>query len=315
MLNHGCVKIHTVEAPCFSSNGLYDLLDTICDKFNFDPAKITITTANPYERSDKYQIKHCRSVWIAPTIQQYLNQGYSQNDFAKKKNVTQNLFGSFNNRPTWYRLCLVKHLIKHSIPSVVSCNISWDEQSPNRVPFDELSVHVPQSEYFEIIDLVIKAGPINLLGGPIGKEQKQYKEFEKTLTSLMPLYNDFFIDLIGVTFTVGDTFYIDEKEVRPMLCLTPFIIYGPVGHLESLRGHGFKTFDNWWNESYDQYTGFDRVQKITQLIDSLKQKTHSELQAMYQDMLPTLEHNYNHLIKHYARYTHTNQQKSISQRR
>lgn len=300
MLTFGTATITTAEAPSFNSNGLYILLDEICDRFNFKHANITIITANPYEISDRYCIKYRNSVWITPTIEQYFLQGFSQKHFDNKKNLTQNLFGCFNNRPTWYRLCLVKHLIKNSISSIISCNTSWDENSPNCIPFDELATQVPTNEYFEVIEL-IKQCPIELPGGPINENQKHYQEFEKTLSSLMPLYNDFFIDLIGVTFTVGDTFYLDEKETRPILCFTPFIIYGTNGHLESMNGYGFETFGKWWDESYDQYSGFLRIQKIYQVIDYLSAKSQKELRQMYQDMLPTLRHNYNHLITNYAK--------------
>ena len=140
---------------------------------------------------------------------------------------------------------------------------------------------------------LIKQCPIELPCGPITREQKYYHEFEKTLTSLMPLYNDFFVDLIGVTFTVGDTFYLDEKEVRPILCMTPFIIYGTNGHLESMRGTGFKTFNQWWDESYDDVE--DPVQRLSAIGDVMAWICgHSleQLQAMLISMQPVLEHNY-----------------------
>jgi len=300
MLSNGKVLIKTSEAPAFDSNGLYNLLDQICQNFNFDPQNITIVTANPYEKSDQYCIEYCKSVWVTPTIQQYFKQGFNLSCFDNKKIFDHALFGSFNNQPTWYRLCLVKHLVKNNISRIVSCNTSWDENSPNRIPFDDLATHVPPEEYFETMEL-IKQCPIELPNGPITKEQKYYSEFEKTLTSLMPLYNQFFVDLIGVTFTVGDTFYMDEKESRAILCLTPFIIYGTNGHLESLRGYGFKTFGRWWDESYDQYSGYERILKIYETIDYLSKKSLQELQFMYQDMLPTLKYNYNHLISNYGK--------------
>ena len=304
MQTHGSVEISTVEAPSFNSNGLYNLLDSICSKFNFDPEKITIKTANPYEQHNQYHIVHCNTahdpLWVRPTIKQYFLNGFSAEKFDNQKKLSNNLFGSFNNRPTWYRLCLVNHLRQCTKKSIISCNTSWDELSPNRIPFDALATHIPHEEYYEIIEL-IKQCPIELPMGMVTKEQKQsFQGFEKTLTSLMPLYNDFFIDIIGVTFTVGDTFYIDEKESRPILCLTPFIIYGTIGHLESLRGYGFKTFNKWWDESYDQYSGYTRLQKMYKVIDYISNMSTTELQSMYQDMLPTLRYNYTHLITKYA---------------
>ena len=59
---------------------------------------------------------------------------------------------------------------------------------------------------------------------------------------------------------------------------------------------GFKTFSEFWDESYDGHEGRDRFVKILELIDSLANKSTTELEQMYQGMQDILDHNYNLLL-------------------
>jgi hypothetical protein len=51
--------------------------------------------------------------------------------------------------------------------------------------------------------------------------------------------------------------------------MKPFVVYGPIDHLKNLKKLGFKTYNDFWNESYDQYQGIERWKKIQQVIDQI----------------------------------------------
>ena len=290
--NHVTVSVNS-EGPSLVSNGIFELIDTICNKFGFNKKNVTIETSNQFETHLEYNIVINQMHWVEATVSEYLKSGFSISNFYNKKDIKKNVFGSFNNRPTWYRLSLLNCLNKSSVNSLVSCNSSWEEKSPNSILFDDIAFYNP-SEFYEIVEYT-KTCPKSLPIGPVTAEDKNMG-FRHTLTSLNNYYNDFFIDVIGVTFTCGDTFYMDEKETRPMLCLTPFILYGTTGHLETLRGHGFKTFNQWWDESYDNYSGYERLKKMYQVINEISKTSTENLISMYNDMLPTLEYNYNYIM-------------------
>ena len=55
---------------------------------------------------------------------------------------------------------------------------------------------------------------------------------------------------------------------------------------------GFKTFDKWWSEEYDDYGHDQRVIKLLGIIEQIQKMSIRDLQLMYKDMLPILEHNY-----------------------
>jgi hypothetical protein len=73
----------------------------------------------------------------------------------------------------------------------------------------------------------------------------------------------------------------------------PFIIFGSRNYLDYLHQLGFRTFSDFWDETYDGYEGPDRFNQILKLIDSLSQKSVEELEEMYWSMTYTLDHNYN----------------------
>ena len=58
-----------------------------------------------------------------------------------------------------------------------------------------------------------------------------------------------------------------------------------------MKGLGFKTFDKFWDESYDETNDVERVKMIAQIVEDLCSKTLPELQGLNEQMLPILEHN------------------------
>ena len=63
--------------------------------------------------------------------------------------------------------------------------------------------------------------------------------------------------------------------------------------LEYLRSIGFKTFSDWWDESYDNELDVKkRMDKIFNIVESLCSKSLDELTQMRMDMKEILIHNY-----------------------
>jgi hypothetical protein len=105
-------------------------------------------------------------------------------------------------------------------------------------------------------------------------------------------YPNFFVDIVCETFCQGNVFFITEKFWRAVATKTPFIIHGPQFLLQRLKQLGFKTFDAWWDEGYDQDPHLYSYQEINKVLKHLSDFSIPELEQMYQDMQPILEHNY-----------------------
>lgn len=91
-----------------------------------------------------------------------------------------------------------------------------------------------------------------------------------TNKSLLSFYNNFAIELVCETYTLGSTFFPTEKTIRPLMAAKPLLVYGPKYYLARLRSLGFKTFHSLWDESYDLLEGPARWKKIKQVIAKIK---------------------------------------------
>jgi len=90
--------------------------------------------------------------------------------------------------------------------------------------------------------------------------------------------------------------YISEKTLKPIFVRRPFILLAPFGSLQLMKEYGFKTFDKWWDESYDNIEDHTlRFQAAYRSIQKVLSKSLDELDEIYLEMLPILEHNQENL--------------------
>lgn len=129
---------------------------------------------------------------------------------------------------------------------------------------------------------------------PEYKIQNNPSEGEKFLNT----FRDCFLSLCCESMFFQPTASISEKTFNAVFTFTPFVIVGPPLSLEYLQKLGFKTFDRWWDESYDQETDHEkRLIKIFEIIDYIDSLSFKELQKILSNMKTTLEYNKNHLLK------------------
>ena len=70
------------------------------------------------------------------------------------------------------------------------------------------------------------------------------------------------------------------------------MVQGPVNFLKNLKSLGFKTFNDYWDESYDEDPSWVAVQTIKNNLDTLSKLNDLEIYEMYLSMKDILEHNY-----------------------
>jgi hypothetical protein len=79
------------------------------------------------------------------------------------------------------------------------------------------------------------------------------------------------IEIVLETLFDDSRLHLTEKSLRPIACAQPFILAGTQGSLEYLRGYGFKTFADIWNEQYDSIE--DSEERLNAIADLMKQIT------------------------------------------
>ena len=90
----------------------------------------------------------------------------------------------------------------------------------------------------------------------------------------------------------ANVIHITEKTDKCFSSGQPFVMVGGPYYLKKLRELGFKTFSDWWDESYDEEIGFEkRFERIKQTINSIGKWSIGECEEIYKEMIPILEHN------------------------
>jgi hypothetical protein len=122
-------------------------------------------------------------------------------------------------------------------------------------------------------------------------------EIQNSLLNYLAIQNSF-VNLTNETRFYTSLNYISEKSFKPIIARRPFIMVGPAGNLKFLKSWGFKTFDKWWDESYDLETNHnERIKKIYELVNFILSLSYDDLHKILEEMIPILEHNYELYLK------------------
>ena len=108
-------------------------------------------------------------------------------------------------------------------------------------------------------------------------------QFRTSDTFRKDLFLDTCINIVTETSFDFNELFISEKILKPILMYQPFIVLGPVDYLKRLKRYGFKTFSDFWDESYDDISDdTERFNKVRELILSLNEMSIEEMNELYQ---------------------------------
>jgi len=125
---------------------------------------------------------------------------------------------------------------------------------------------------------------------------------------LLPQFNTTFCSVVPETFFSNDgvsnqATFITEKTEKCFAVGHPFIIVSTPYFLQNLRELGFKTFDMWWDESYDNCEDSkQRVDLIINIMHEISGWSMEYKKQVYREMISTLKHNQSHNKKLLEKY-------------
>jgi hypothetical protein len=118
-------------------------------------------------------------------------------------------------------------------------------------------------------------------------------------SSGVDFYQHYAIDIVTETVFDYPHVFVSEKTLRPIALKTAFVMFGAVGTLAYLKQHGFKTFSDFWDESYDSIADpHARFLACCDVLTGLSQLSIIGVKEMYDAMLPILEHNKQTLVEY-----------------
>jgi len=111
--------------------------------------------------------------------------------------------------------------------------------------------------------------------------------------TIQDYYRESLFDVVNESRFAQPTANLSEKVVQSMQYKTPFLLLAPQHSIRYLKEFGYKTFDRWWDESYDELEShLDRARAVHKIICRLDSMSYDDLYSMYLEMMPVLEHNF-----------------------
>jgi adenylate kinase family enzyme len=105
-------------------------------------------------------------------------------------------------------------------------------------------------------------------------------------------YQQTFVSVVSETIVNKDICFFSEKIYKPICIGHPFILIGSPGQLEQLKKYGYKTFDKFWDESYDsELDDSKRLRKIISVLKEIQKLSRTEILQMRSDMADILKYN------------------------
>jgi hypothetical protein len=253
------------EGISLEHSGILNFINQWVESTGHCQDRVIVNSPNVYEKTQYQNINRADNHFLQLSGHYYTEVPVIDATVAK--------FGFFVGRHTDQRntmaLDIVNHYRPHFFMSVMKtayCPSPWSDPVCNIPSIDNMAV------------------------------RDQYQGTCDTNLSLLKFYDQFQIELVAETMCAGTTFFPTEKTFRPITGRRPFVVFGPVHFLNNLRGLGFRTYSECWNESYDQYQGQDRWNRMKATIQHIIDVGYNVELAM-----EIAEHNRAHLTKWHNR--------------
>lgn len=210
-----------------------------------------------------------------------LKDKYVQNGFQKQ-------FVSFMGRPSYQRAHIFKFLSENLSEN---CFVSYNTRGAKEdLKFESDKNRSVISQEYDFPFNSDMHSSVDDWGKKYGQGSWAYSNYK-----LSNLYLSTFCNILCETKDGNEPYtQITEKLDKCIIGLQPFIVVGTSSYLKTIKEMGFKTFSNWWDESYDDIKDQnDRRRKLIEIITNISTKySDDDLKNIYKEMQPTLYHNF-----------------------
>lgn len=275
---HGPVILHLLyEGPDCIEAGIDKVLDQVSALLQLPRTHFLINTSNQLASS---AYPEQRSKFVELDLAKQL-----ATSVAPINSTLQHRFGMFIGRSNWQRLGIAAYL-HTKYRSLASMTFHYNPELDYHRSNFGLEEFVQRNwDHREYVYEFLKHVPIT-------HDEQSYPILWKTHGfGLTEQYKNIFVEIVCETFFSGRTFFITEKTLRCIINRRPFLVQGPKHYLKNLQLLGFKTFDNWWSESYDSDHADARYLTFCNQIDWIATQSSHTIEQWYKEMQPTLEHN------------------------
>jgi len=249
------------EGPSMQALGIVDMLNQHCVATGRDPKTISIARNPNMHEQTPYANLNIGKVSLSHFFE--MSRKY-WTDVAPVADGAC-LFGYFMGRRTFARARILYDLWQQG--NTLLSVMNTDEAPPWIKETAPINLEKPDDWLNTDIIGWLTCCPVTSIDGH--RVRDQFVREPKTNSGILGYYNQFQIEIVAETYTLGDTFFPTEKTVRPIMAGKPVLVYGPRNYLKRLQDIGFQTYSSCWDESYDRLEGPARWQAMKETMSTI----------------------------------------------
>ncbi len=192
---------------------------------------------------------------------------YSQIEYVP--GIRQKLFLCFNRRYSDHRLLFYTNVVKKGLLDKFYISMAKVQPESTSPFFSSLKYIAQKLPAFQITDDDVVNADGQL---PLVLDSNDFNRYpmEPNGLSMESYYTNSLVHIISETFFFDNYIHITEKTYKPIAYMQPFIMMSAPGSLKHIKDMGFKTFDKYWDESYDlELDATARMLKIYNIVDQI----------------------------------------------
>jgi hypothetical protein len=207
--------------------------------------------------------------------------------------MPEKTFLSFNRRPRQHRIILAMLFNKRGLLDNSLFSLPLELFGISTIDSINYQMLKPHGLDKHDVDSLFSQMPLTIDGAQPHLNEMVYdgnmdmhKYYEKTLVSVCT-ETSFHSNIMAIT----------EKVIKPIKYKHPFVLLGARGILAKLKSFGYRTFDAWWDESYDDIEDHvERLEKIVEVCEYINSWDEQKIMNFKQEVKEILDHNYSVFI-------------------
>jgi hypothetical protein len=270
------------------------------NKFDISSNDIIFVSGNYYPNQKYKTIAF--NTWERQIFANYRDRDHYERTVSRIKDIRPNKFICLNRRPSIHRYAVVTQLYDVKDQGILTCasNAGYSDWYSNWVQ-DNFIERYPEledkfkNEIKSNLPLKYNDGVNPEIDNPASNETVYQSE----------KYYNSYLYVVTETFFEGEyqgesTLFLSEKIFKPVVFFQPFVAFARPGTLNLLKKLGYKTFENYIDESYDSIEDDkERMYKALESVKAFISLPQDKLAELMMDMLPIFEHNYKTLKENY----------------
>jgi hypothetical protein len=302
----------------FGENDLhYKWLSNLSYRYKFSKEDLVMITCNMSSKQRQEELIRTGAIRDNFTVYEYsffqynhwFVNGHTMYDYIKnsmidifndslksnKENLKTKHFLCFNRVPKIHRLVMFSELMS---------NDSFKDKFITSLGAVSDFNYLNQDDIIRNITSVIGEKPklLEFVNGHDFNKEYVFDEKELNINKAsvfnLDAHRSTFVNVITESLiNENHVIFFSEKTFKPMISAQPFIIIGNPHSIEKLKEYGFKTFDRWWDESYDLERSLSkRLEKIINVMEEISTWDYEKCYQVTQEMEDTLKHNFDVLL-------------------